>query len=195
MGVPVQRTNPIVKGGRLYQTENDGDPIDVGTPAWYDWLEHHTAFTFVARVGSITVRKSGTDPGDHDWKASRTSMGNVSRVSLGPSRALTLLRLRAAAQKLAGERAHVRSTLSPARLATSTHAVPTSAATVSPPSSLIQTKLYRPLSSSDIIPRTRLIERLNTGLRSRVSLVSAPAGFGKTTLLAEWVQTIDRLTA
>jgi hypothetical protein len=37
-GVPVQRTNPIVKGGRLYQTESDGDPIDVEAPACYPRL-------------------------------------------------------------------------------------------------------------------------------------------------------------
>jgi len=79
----MQRTNPIVKSGRLYQTESDGDPIDVETPAWYDWLEHHTTFTFVARAGSITVHKSGTETGDHDWKASRTSIGKVFLVSLG----------------------------------------------------------------------------------------------------------------
>ncbi len=193
--IRMQRTHPIVKSGRLYLTESDGDPIDVGTPAWYDWLEHHTTFTFVARAGSITVRKSGTHPGDHDWKASRTRMGKVFHVSLGPSRALTLSRLRAAAQRLVKKSAHVPSTLSPATPAASTLAVPTSAATVNPPSSLIQRKLYRPPSSSDIIRRTRLIERLNSGLSSRFSLVSAPAGFGKTTLLAEWVSTIDRPTA
>ena len=79
----MQRTNPIVKSGRLYQTESDGDPIDVETPALYDWLEHHTTFTFVARAGSITVHKSGTETGDHDWKASRTSIGKVFLVSLG----------------------------------------------------------------------------------------------------------------
>ena len=38
-------------------------------------------------------------------------------------------------------------------------------------------------------------ERLNAGLSGHVTLLSAPAGFGKTTLLVEWVQTIDRRTA
>jgi LuxR family transcriptional regulator, maltose regulon positive regulatory protein len=63
------------------------------------------------------------------------------------------------------------------------------------PSSLMRTKLYRPRSSSDVIPRARLIERLKAGLGSKVTLLSAPAGFGKTTLLAEWLQTIDQHTA
>jgi len=60
---------------------------------------------------------------------------------------------------------------------------------------LLQTKLYRPRTRSDMIPRARLLERLNAGLGGKVTLVCASAGFGKTTLLAEWVQTIDRPTA
>ncbi len=70
------------------------------------------------------------------------------------------------------------------------HAVP-----VGPASSLMRTKLYRPRSSSDVIPRARLFERLNAALGGSVTLLSAPAGFGKTTLLAEWLETIDRPTA
>jgi LuxR family maltose regulon positive regulatory protein len=61
--------------------------------------------------------------------------------------------------------------------------------------SLIQTKLYRPRTRSDLITRARLLERLNDGLSGKVTLVCAPAGFGKTTLLAEWVQTLNRPTA
>src|SRR6266516_6090684 len=61
--------------------------------------------------------------------------------------------------------------------------------------SLIQTKLYRPRTRSDLVPRARLLERLNAGLGSTVTLVCAPAGFGKTTLLAEWLDRLDRPTA
>jgi LuxR family maltose regulon positive regulatory protein len=61
--------------------------------------------------------------------------------------------------------------------------------------SLMRTKLYRPRSSSDVIPRARLLERLNAALCGKVTLVCAPAGFGKTTLLVEWLQTLARPTA
>jgi len=37
------------------------------------------------------------------------------------------------------------------------------------------------------VPRPRLIERLNAGLHCKLTLISAPAGFGKTTLLSEWI--------
>jgi LuxR family maltose regulon positive regulatory protein len=54
-------------------------------------------------------------------------------------------------------------------------------------SSLLSTKLYIPLVRPELVPRPRLIERLNAGLYHKLTLVSAPAGFGKTTLLSEWV--------
>jgi LuxR family maltose regulon positive regulatory protein len=53
---------------------------------------------------------------------------------------------------------------------------------------LLATKLYIPPLRPNLVPRPRLIERLNEGLRldRRLTLVSAPAGFGKTTLISEW---------
>lgn len=53
---------------------------------------------------------------------------------------------------------------------------------------LLQTKLFRPLSRPSLIPRPRLIEKLNAGLAGKLTLVCAPAGFGKTTLVAHWGQ-------
>ena len=52
---------------------------------------------------------------------------------------------------------------------------------------LLTTKLYVPPPRPNLVPRPRLIERLNAGLHRKLTLVSAPAGFGKTTLLSEWV--------
>ena len=52
---------------------------------------------------------------------------------------------------------------------------------------LIATKLYAPQLRRGLVARPRLLERLRRGAESRLILVSAPAGFGKTTLLAEWL--------
>lgn len=52
---------------------------------------------------------------------------------------------------------------------------------------LLRTKLYIPPLRREQVPRPRLIERLDAGLRRKLTLVSAPAGFGKTTLVSEWV--------
>jgi LuxR family maltose regulon positive regulatory protein len=62
---------------------------------------------------------------------------------------------------------------------------------------LLKTKLYIPPVRPELVPRPRLIERLNAGPRSgrKLTLVSAPAGFGKTTLLSEWIHRGGAVTA
>ena len=55
------------------------------------------------------------------------------------------------------------------------------------PTPLLETKLYVPRSPRGLVPRPRLGERLDRGTASKLTLISAPAGFGKTTLLAEWL--------
>lgn len=60
---------------------------------------------------------------------------------------------------------------------------------------LLQTKLYAPPLRPSVVHRARLLEKLNAGLNanttgfaSKLTLVSAPAGFGKTTLVTDWLQ-------
>ena len=60
---------------------------------------------------------------------------------------------------------------------------------------LLETKLYVPRPRPGLVPRRRLIELLDRGTASKLTLVSAPAGFGKTTLLAEWLASSDRPAA
>ena len=52
---------------------------------------------------------------------------------------------------------------------------------------ILATKLYIPPPRPKIVLRPRLIERLNEGLQRKLTLISASAGFGKTTLVSEWV--------
>ncbi len=61
--------------------------------------------------------------------------------------------------------------------------------------SILATKLYVPTPRPDVVPRPRLFKRLNEGLYHKLILVSAPAGFGKTTLVSEWVTACGRPTA
>lgn len=56
---------------------------------------------------------------------------------------------------------------------------------------LLQTKLNRPGVTKDLIIRPRLVKRLNAGLDGHITLVVAPAGFGKTTLVSSWLQTLS----
>lgn len=59
----------------------------------------------------------------------------------------------------------------------------------SPPlvDSILQTKLSLPITRRQLVIRPQLLEKLNHGLKSRAILVSAPAGFGKTTLVSNWL--------
>src|SRR5512136_704564 len=51
---------------------------------------------------------------------------------------------------------------------------------------LLKTKLYVPPLPSNCVPRLRLTEKLAQALLHPLTLISAPAGFGKTTLISEW---------
>jgi LuxR family maltose regulon positive regulatory protein len=62
---------------------------------------------------------------------------------------------------------------------------------------LLLTKLYISPPRPKIVLRPHLVERLNEGLSSshKLILISAPAGFGKTTLVSEWVAGCDQKVA
>src|SRR6266481_2107370 len=60
------------------------------------------------------------------------------------------------------------------------------------PTPILATKLYLPRLRPNVVSRPRLLERLNEGLYRKLTLISAPAGFGKTTLVSEWVEGIER---
>jgi len=60
------------------------------------------------------------------------------------------------------------------------------------PTPILATKLYIPPLRPQVVIRPRLIERLNEGLHRKLTLIAASAGFGKTTLVSEWVEGIER---
>ena len=63
------------------------------------------------------------------------------------------------------------------------------------PAPILATKVYIPLPGPKAVSRPRLIERLSGGLHNKLSLISAPAGFGKTTLVSEWLTGCDQKIA
>ncbi|HEX6480537.1 MAG TPA: LuxR C-terminal-related transcriptional regulator [Ktedonobacteraceae bacterium] len=60
---------------------------------------------------------------------------------------------------------------------------------------ILATKLYIPRLRPNVVIRPRLIERMNEGLHCKLTLLSAPAGFGKTTLVSEWLAGCQRPAA
>jgi LuxR family maltose regulon positive regulatory protein len=60
---------------------------------------------------------------------------------------------------------------------------------------ILATKLYIPRPRPKVVSRPRLLEWLNEGVHGKLTLISAPAGFGKTTLVSEWVGGSEQPTA
>ena len=58
---------------------------------------------------------------------------------------------------------------------------------------ILTSKLFIPPLRPSLVPRPRLVQFLNEGLHTKrkLTLVSAPAGFGKTTLVAAWLKQIE----
>ena len=52
---------------------------------------------------------------------------------------------------------------------------------------MLLTKIHIPSPTSNLVHRSKLFELLNEGLNRKLILVSAPAGFGKTTLISDWI--------
>ncbi len=59
---------------------------------------------------------------------------------------------------------------------------------------ILETKINLPKTRSKILPRPRLYERLDESLDGKLTLISAPAGYGKTTLITSWVKDLQRST-
>jgi LuxR family maltose regulon positive regulatory protein len=56
---------------------------------------------------------------------------------------------------------------------------------------LLQTKLHRPRPPKVLLTRTRLVNFLNNEINRQLILVCAPAGFGKSTLVSNWIRHIS----
>src|SRR5689334_15862222 len=60
---------------------------------------------------------------------------------------------------------------------------------------VLATKLYTPPPPPRAVRRPRLLERMNAGLQRKLTLIAAPAGFGKTTVVSAWVADCARPVA
>ncbi len=149
--------------------------VPVGSAAWYNWLTQHRSFRFEHRRTPYTARREQR-PGGWYWYASHRTKGTLHTLYLGRSEDLTLERLEAVAQRFA------QAPLQPSRaedLATGRVGMP--------PDLLLATKLTPPQPRPTLVSRPRLISRIQEGTRGKLTLIVAPAGYGKTTLLGAWM--------
>src|SRR2546421_6191426 len=180
---------PTVQGETLvYRQDGQEQVLPVDTAAWFAWLETASTFSFVSEEGSFTARReqAGHKRGGWYWKAYRKQHGKLSSRYLGKSETLTLAHLQMVAQALADALVETAPDIdaeearSPAQAA-----APGMQSDALTP--LLATKLHRPLPRAHLVRRPRLAARLTQGMMGPLTLVSAPAGFGKTPLLAQWL--------
>lgn len=172
------RTTPRVEQDHLVLPTGRNAPVQVGSPQWFSWLaeEGNSSFFFANDAGSYTARKERRKRGGWYWIAYRSRAGRLAKTYIGRSEDLTPERLREVTQQLTGQRQadHKRNTSS----------YPVIAARFTPP----------PLSTrmSRLLERTALLRCLDESLRVKLTLVTAPAGFGKTILLSQWYEASSR---
>ena len=188
---------PSVADGRLQETAAAGaDGLVVGSSAWFGWLTGDAArsFSFRSPEGAYTARKERRQRGGVYWVAYRTVAGRQHKVYLGKAEELTPERLALVAAALAGRVADAADLVGDAPSAPARPPSQMGQGTAGLP--LLATKLFVPRPRPDLVPRPRLLAHLDAGLNSgRCSLLSAPAGAGKTSLLAAWVAGLDRPVA
>ena len=86
-------TSALVQGENLvYQQDGRQVMIALDTPAWQNWLENSTSFTFKSAEGSFTAHKTRASNGRGSWYwyAYRRQWGHLSNLYLGTSAKLTL---------------------------------------------------------------------------------------------------------
>ncbi len=193
----MSRSAPAIHGNTLLLADgNQHTSIAVGTPEWFAWLATATSFSFAGLSGSFSARKDSRRGGRGYWKAYFTRSGQVCRAYLGCSETLTLERLNEVARVLAcaahdgvtGGDATPPAPRPPPGLARAPAAEGRAASPADAvlPTPLLAVKVTPPPVRPHSVGRSRLLGQLNDGLRFRLTLVSAPAGFGKTTLLSQW---------
>jgi LuxR family maltose regulon positive regulatory protein len=135
--------------------------------AWLAWLGEATSFAFHGAGGSLNVYQEARPRGGLYWYAYHTTRSRTRKRYLGSSAQMTFARLEKTAQVLAGE------------------SMPTSR--IGPPAEqLLSHRLAAPRLPHALVERERLLSALNGALSSPLTLLAAPAGWGKTTLLSTW---------
>lgn len=147
------------------------------SPAWYAWLADNRSFAFTGKNGGFTAQKERRQRGSAYWYAYRKQHGRLLRAYLGKDSELSSKQLEATTQTLAVAKGKV-GTPQPMQ----PHVIPT--AVSSDP--LLATKLASPIIPANVVPRPRLTARLDQSIQYRLTLIVAPAGYGKTTLLGAW---------
>lgn len=170
----------------LHENQNN-EVLDIANEKhlWLAWISQVSSFAFHGRHGSYTACKERRQRGDGYWYAYARIKGKITKRYLGRETNLSIPHLEQVAQVLGLDKAEEKHARNKASIESQTSL--TSSSVQSYP--LLATKFHMPRPRPRLVHRPRLINRLEQGLHRTLTLISAPVGFGKTTLLANWLHT------
>ncbi len=143
---------------------------------WCGWLATHTSFSFQGKHGHLNVQKEVRPRGGEGyWYAYRRQGKRLVKRYVGRTTDLVMARL----EEIALAFTHQADQLP-------TVALPHQG-TALRPEPLLVSKLSPPRLPSLLVSRQRLLSYLDVGVERTITLLSAPAGFGKTTLVRQWM--------
>ncbi len=160
------------KEQRVYELYTQGQLEQCFQPteeaAWLAWLHGVSSFAFHGTKGSLNVFLEQRPRGGAYWYAYQTREGRTRKRYLGRTETLSLSRLEEMAQALlhGAQPAQTREQETP----------------------VLSARVSAPRLPGTLVRRERLLSALDEALVTPLTLLSAPAGFGKTTLLADWVR-------
>ena len=163
-----QRHYELYTQGQLEQRFQTADEA-----TWLNWLREATSFAFHGASGSLNVYRETRPRGGQYWYSYHTTRSRTRKRYLGQWSQMTFAHLEETAQALAcGEP-------TPSEL---------SASSIRPAEQLqlLSPRLTPPRLPHALVERKRLLSALNGALSTQLTLLSAPAGWGKTTLLSAW---------
>jgi LuxR family transcriptional regulator, maltose regulon positive regulatory protein len=154
---------------------------------WLAWVKEQSAFAFDGQAGHVSVVKEARPRGDGYWYAYSRQAGRTHKRYLGRNAALSLLRLEETTLALVSQRPETPSAVKSQQTVKVKQPVRAIADVHAP---LLASKLSPPRLPHLLVERSRLLTRLDSMLlptAPALTLIQAPAGFGKTTLVNQWI--------
>ncbi|GAC1389572.1 MAG: LuxR C-terminal-related transcriptional regulator [Ktedonobacteraceae bacterium] len=165
----------------LTEPENGASLLVPEEVDWQQWLEKHRSFAFHGRNGQINLLKEKRSRGDNDyWYAYQRHGKQMVKRYAGRSTQLSMERLEETATLLAKKDEATSSPPSESK---------SSLSAFSPAQFelLLMPKLQLPRIQKSLLRREHLLEMLDKSLECTLTVIAGPAGYGKTTAIAQWI--------
>ncbi|HXX78592.1 MAG TPA: LuxR C-terminal-related transcriptional regulator [Ktedonobacteraceae bacterium] len=163
----------------LLTEKSNGTAISaLGGENWLHWLEEHRSFSFRGRIGQINMLKEKRSRGGDYWYAYQRQGKEMLKRYAGRSEQLSMERLEEIASLLAMEEGAMKMEFPNA---------PVEVEAESGFEALLMPKLQLPRIQKSLLKRERLLHVLDKSLDYGVTVISGPAGYGKTSAVVQWI--------